>query len=180
MKNTTSSMMLGLGLLSASLANAADGTIQFNGLIQDQSCNISVNGSGNGNGTVKLPSVTLDELADIGTEAGKTSIVIHLKSCTPGVMVRPFFLSNNVYAPTGALSNTTLPSSGGASNINLTISNVEGTRLDLNTNLVADNPFREINSNGSAVFVFFAKYLSIGVVGAGKVTSALVYNIVYQ
>tara|TARA_R100000750_G_scaffold34782_1_gene22341 strand:- start:3564 stop:4214 length:651 start_codon:yes stop_codon:yes gene_type:complete len=180
MRYTLSAITLGVSLLSAQFTSADDGTIHFSGLVQDQSCDLSINGSGSGDGTVTLPNVLLSELDSPGVEAGKTPFTIALQDCTPGLMVRPFFESNNVYVATGALGNSTLPSAGGAENINVAITNDQGTRLDLNTNLVADNPFKEIDNNGEVSFVYKASYLAIGNVGVGKVTSALVYNMIYQ
>ena len=180
MKYALSAITLGVSLLSTQVANAEDGTIHFSGLVQDQSCDLSVNGSNSGDGTVTLPSVLLSELNTPGIEAGSTPFTIALKDCTPGLMVRPFFEANNVYAPTGSLGNTTLPSDGGAQNVNIAITNNQGTRLDLNTNLVADNPFQEIDNAGEVGFTYAASYLAAGNVSVGKVTSALVYNILYQ
>ena len=180
MRYTFSAITLGVSLLAAQHAIADNGTIHFTGLVQDQSCDLSVNGSGSAEATVSLPNVLLSELDSPGAEAGKTPFTIALKDFTPGLMLRPFFESNNVYAPTGTLSNSTLASDGGAENINIAISNNQGTKLDLNTNLVADNPFREIDTAGEVDFEYKASYMAIGKAGVGKVTSALVYTIVYQ
>lgn len=180
MKRTISAIVIGVSALSAQLTSADEGTIHFTGLVQDQSCNLSVDGSGSGEGTIVLPSVPLSELAVTGIETGETSFVIILTECMPGLKVRPFFEANNVYPPSGALGNTTTPSDGGAKNVNIAIINSQGTRLDLNSNLITDNPFETIDSAGEAEFEYKASYLAIGTATAGIITTALVYNLTYQ
>lgn len=180
MKRNISGFIIGISLFATQAISADEGTIHFSGRVQDQSCDLSVNGSANGDATIVLPSVPLSVFSAPGTQTGTTPFVISLKDCTPGLMVRPFFEANNVYASTGALGNTTMPSDGGARNINIAIMNDQGTQLDLNTNLIVNNPFQEIDSSGEVGFEYAAGYLAVGEVSTGKVTTALVYTIAYQ
>lgn len=173
-------MAFSLALFTSSFTVAEEGIIHFEGTVQGESCDLSLNGSGTGTATVKLPDISKNSLAAPGDTAGATALSISLKHCSVGIFVRPFFESANVNSIRGTLVNTTTAADGGARNVEIVVFNDQGTHINLNTNLETDNPFRETDSQGNATFSYSVEYLATGHASSGKITTALLYNIIYK
>jgi major type 1 subunit fimbrin (pilin) len=168
-----------LAVLSASVmqAQAADGTINFNGKVQDVTCTIKINGAGTGDGSVTLPSVSKSSLAGVGTTGGDTNFTIDLSGCTgsevsgnPGVAV--YFEPGANVTANGRLKNI----GSGAQEVDLAIFR-NGAPLQLGT--APATAFTNISGAG-ATMPFTVKYHSNSVTpSAGEVKSSVTYSIVY-
>ncbi|WP_447751111.1 fimbrial protein [Pseudomonas nicosulfuronedens] len=168
-----------LAALSASVmqAQAADGTINFNGKVQDVTCTIKINGAGTGDGSVTLPTVSKSSLAGVGTTGGDTSFTIDLSGCTgteasggPGVAV--FFEPGLNVTAQGRLKNT----GSGAPEVDLAIFR-EGAPLQLGTTPAA--AFTNIAGDGASMPFTVKYYSNSATPSAGEVKSSVTYSIVY-
>lgn len=178
MKKTLISLAT-LAALSVSVmqAQAADGTINFNGKVQDVTCTIKINGAGTGDGTVTLPTVSKTSLAGVGTTGGDTNFTIDLSGCTgsevsgnPGVAV--FFEPGANVTAQGRLKNT----GSGAQEVDLAIFR-NGSPVQLGT--APASAFTNISGAG-ATMPFTVKYYSNSATpSAGEVKSSVTYSIVY-
>nr|WP_242880400.1 fimbrial protein [Stenotrophomonas maltophilia] len=77
--NLIAALMLAAAPLAA---NAADGTITFNGKVTDKTCTIST--PGGKDFAVNLPTVSKNTLATAGAVAGRTPFAINLTKCSAG------------------------------------------------------------------------------------------------
>ncbi|HYG42881.1 MAG TPA: fimbrial protein, partial [Bordetella sp.] len=105
----------------SSSAFAVDGTINFEGLISDVTCAISVNGATN-NATVTMPKASIAALPATGSTAGVTPFNITLSGCagtTLDTAHTHFEMGPSVDATTGHLNNVT----GTASNVQVQLLN---------------------------------------------------------
>lgn len=163
-------------------AQAADGTITFNGKIITQTCNVTT--STGGNFTVTLPTVTATgtTLQAPGNTAGKTAFAISLDNCptTPsGIQVASFFSGTNINANDGNLNNTASP---GANNVEVQLLNGDSSTIDLSGgNAVSQNShYTNISGAGTATLSYYAQYYATGRAGAGNVATTVDYTLVYQ
>lgn len=183
MKKFLACTVLGFGFIGSGFAYSADGIVQFNGMLTEESCDLSVDGNGYSDGTVILPPVPLSELT-IHEDAQQTQFSIALRNCNTALTVRPRFEADNTIS--GFLVNTTPPESGGAENVHIALYNEEGTPLNAGGYNADDrNPYKPVSVDGETVFYYNAAVA--GVVGdgpnsatVGLVTSSLVYSIEYK
>ena len=165
-------------------------------MINDTACTISGgNGaSGNGDISVKLPTVSASALKTSGLTAGDTPFSLVLgggTNCTNGktaalwVEIGSTPLDNS----TGALINQ---ESAGAKNVQVRLLNPAATANDRvinlrsnvsvaagNTLLANNQPAATIAEN-KATLNYIAQYLSTGVATAGKVSTYLTYSMQYN
>ncbi|WP_339511789.1 fimbrial protein [Pseudomonas sp. RL_15y_Pfl2_60] len=178
---TLSAAFLGLasvGLLSASGAYAADGTITITGQVVDSSCDIAVNGA-TGDATVVLPSVSKTTLANPGDTAGATSVSMSLTGCPATGSVRAYFEALNVDQATGYLTNTAAATP--AENVQVQVTDASGTGIDLRTN--DNNNFVDFTDDagvGTANLEYGVQYVATDAATAGQVETQLVYSLDYQ
>lgn len=163
---------------SAMQAQAADGTINFTGKVEDVTCTIQVNGAGTGDGSVTLPTVSKTSLKGIGTTGGDTNFAINLSGCTgadvagnPGVAV--FFEPGPNVTALGNLLNT-----GGSKDVELAIfKRGSSTALQLGSK---PSLAHTAIADGAADMSFTVKYYSKSATpSAGDVKSSVTYSIVY-
>lgn len=179
MKKIIATAVIGMGILSSGMAVASDGTITINGLVTTTSCNVTVDG-GTADATVTLPDVSSVQLAETGDVAGAKDFTFALTGCTTGGKVRAYFENDNVNSGTGNLDNSTLPGDGGATNVQVQITDGAGTRIDLASAAQANNPYVDITDD-AATLPYKAQYVSSnGQVIAGLVNTNLVYTLEYQ
>ncbi len=85
LKFSSLACVIALAFSSASAVHAADGTINFTGLIIDAGCDISVNGSGTNGGTVPMGTVSKSAFKGVGSTvdgaASTTGFTIELNEC---------------------------------------------------------------------------------------------------
>ncbi|PJI49731.1 MAG: fimbrial protein [Pseudomonas sp.] len=168
-----------LAALSASAmhAQASDGTINFNGKVQDVTCTIKINGAGTGDGTVTLPTVSKTSLAGVGTTGGDTTFTIDLSGCTgsevsgnPGVAV--FFEPGANVTSQGRLKNI----GSGAPEVDLAIFR-NGSALQLGA--APASAFTNISGTGASMPFTVKYYSNSATPSAGEVKSSVTYSIVY-
>ncbi len=107
MKISKLSAVLALAVSTAAIssfsAQAADGTITFNGKVTDQTCTIST--PGGKDFTVTLPTVSASTLATQSATAGRTPFAINLTKCSKGQVATYFEPGATVDFNTGRLNN---------------------------------------------------------------------------
>lgn len=181
------SLVLGFGLVAN--ANAVDGSVTFDGKIVDQTCTVS---AGKKDQTVKLPTVQSSSLATPNSTAGETPFTISLSGCktkaTSGISkVKAFFLPNatNVDENTHNLIN--IEKNAPAAHVQVQLLNKDLSEIKVGENITAQNVNgTDINDTGkadgavTAELKYFARYYATEAVTAGKVTSKVEYNIVYE
>lgn len=83
---------------------ATNGTVNFNGKLTDQTCQVTLNDGTSASGTVKLPTIPKSALAGNGDVAGKTPFKLKLTGCkasTTAFGVTAYFPNNeNINART--------------------------------------------------------------------------------
>ncbi|MBO9356646.1 type 1 fimbrial protein [Bordetella petrii] len=160
----------------SSSAFAVDGTINFEGLITDVTCDISVNGATN-NATVTMPSASIAALTSAGSTAGVTPFNINLKGCAGATLQTArthFEMGPSVDAINGHLNNVT----GTAGNV----------QVQLLNSLLAPIPVGQVNqgdtaidiSSGAGTMSYFARYYATGPATAGTVGTRVDYTIQYD
>lgn len=178
MKMKLLAAVVGLGLISAG-ANAATGTITINGLVNDVTCDIDINGTAGGDSTITLPTVTASDLTATNT-AGAMPLTINAKACvssgTAPTGVRASFETSNVNPATGNLLNNT--TTGGAKNVEVQITNAANQAINLITPTA--NEFTAFTGTDASM-VYHVQYVApVADAEAGIVTSSVVYSLDYQ
>lgn len=178
-----------VGGLSAN-ANAADGTINFNGTVTASACTTLVGaapagGSAGLTATVNLPPVSADTLnAAAGTYAGHTAFTIQLTGCqAAGSLnsVRATFSTASPAAGDNTVMGNTAPS--GAADVAVVILTAQSTPIHLNGGTLLD-PGAALpaaaGAPGPITLNYLAAYKSLSTtVTPGPVTGVADYVISY-
>lgn len=178
-----------VGGLSAN-ANAADGTINFNGTVTASACSALVGaapagGSASTTATVNLPPVSADTLnAGAGTLAGHTAFTIQLTGCqAAGSLnsVRATFSTASPAAGDNTVMGNTAPS--GAADVAVAILTAQSTPIHLNGGTLLD-PGATLpavaGAPGPITLNYLAAYKSLSTaVTPGPVTGVADYVISY-
>lgn len=174
-------------LVSATAVSAEDGTITFTGDISDATCTVVVGDdtgeSTNGDFTVKLKPVSVTALKTDKMRAGDTPFYIKLSGaqCPNGKYANVSFeraLSLNIDPVTGNLKNFT--DAGAAKNVQVGLTDEKLTAIDLNQQITDPTKGKQI-SNNTAKFDYWAQYVATGgAATAGKVSTNVVYSIIYN
>lgn len=178
MLNKTRLSVLTLGILVAGTASAAsDNTINFQGEVTEQTCQVTVNGNA-ANPTVLLPTVSTTDLTAAGATAGKTAFTIGVTGCSgTATTTKTVFVGNNVDTD-GNLSNV----AGTATNVALQLLDTAGAAIDLHANPVAKVDgitLADTETSGSADYG--VQYISTaGSATAGSVVGSVQYAISYN
>jgi major type 1 subunit fimbrin (pilin) len=165
-------------------AQAADGTITFNGTVTDTTCSVSAGGSANGDKTVTLPTVSKASLSAAGMTAGVSApadLKFTLSGCTGSAtkVVARFEAGPTVDATSGRLVNQA--STGGATNVQVELLNKDQQPINVTTNSNND-----VVTNGAAIaggtanMNYYGRYYATGVAGPGTVTTSVQYTLQYQ
>lgn len=184
MKKIASLTAIAVLMGSAFTVNAAStGTITFNGMVTDTTCNVNVDGQGV-DATVTLPTVPVTELAAAGKTIGRTNFNMALSDCVVGTegenTVAAFFQTGaTVDNNTGRLKQT---SAAGAENVSLQLR--DGTNDNIifagNQNQATTNAFAEIKDGEEIALPYSVEYYAEAQVTSGVVTSSVVYNLQYK
>ena len=182
MKKTllSAALMAGFGMaaFAPQAANAADGTITFNGAVLASTCTVS--NAVSGVVAVTLPDVQTSAFTASGSVAGLTPFSLTLTGCptTPsGVVVGAAFDNTNVDTATGAIKNSTGAS---FSNVEVQMTNSSGTAINLFTN---PNPVNAtISGTGAATLSYQAQYYqpTVTAITAGIVTASVTFTLTYN
>ncbi len=179
MKKTILSSLLLVVAVAPIAAQAADGTITFNGNITGQTCTINGNTP---NFTVTMPTVSTSALSSAGQQAGivTDSIKINLTNCNPASGgARAFFESGpTVDAATRRLTNAT--GAGFATNVQVGVINSDGTDVAVGAAAGAQNTQFVPVTSGAATLVYGSKYVATAAATAGRVNTSVQYSIEYQ
>lgn len=185
MKTILNTALISLSVMTAGMASASDGTVNFEGSVIGESCNIDISqgfvtDNGNPNGLVTLPNVSLSAFPSPSSKAGATNFQFTMTDCTPNILVRPYFEATNVNPSTGFLVNTVSEESGGATDVELEILNFDNESIDLRTNPEATNEFADVGDNGTIILHYKVQYTSRVNPTAGAVNSAMTYTLQYK
>ncbi|WP_438866570.1 fimbrial protein [Pseudomonas sp. L1(2025)] len=162
-------------------ANAADGTINFNGALTAQTCTVAVNGVVTPTvATVTLPTVSTSKLAAAAQVEGTTGFTIQLSKCTgtANTAAAMFEPGTTVDANSGNLKNTT----GTATNVQLQLVDaVNNTAIKAGAGAQRATTSRSaIDSTGAANMNYAVQYYATGASTPGSVISSVTYSIDYQ
>lgn len=159
-------------MFGMSAAQAADGTITFNGKIKDQSCTIST--PAGKDFTVELDTVSVGALAAAGQTAGKKPFTISLSNCPQMDVAAYFEPGNTVDYSNGRLNNQ---KADGAKNVQVQILK-DAKPLAINKN--QETQWVKVTQDGNASLDYFGEYYATGAATAGELSTSVMYSIVYQ
>jgi major type 1 subunit fimbrin (pilin) len=164
-------------------AYAADGTVNFVGKLEAQTCTIDVNGTVTpAIATVTLPTVSTGLLAAAGQTTGQTGFIIGLKNCVgPAASAAAFFESGaTVDLASGNLKTAT--GAGAADNVQLQLVDAStGTAIQAgNVSQHAGTTQVTLDASGNANLPYAVQYFATGATTAGTVNSSVTYSINYQ
>lgn len=175
-------------------AHAADGTINFNGLLTATTCTVGVNGVTGAVSNVTLPTVATTSLATAGQTNGQTGFNITLANCsgTSQTAAAFFEAGPGVDQASGELINSASVGAGGATNVRLQL--VDSNNTAIRAGDVAQRTTSVRNAitygtpgvagaagtNGTASLPYSVRYIASGPTTAGTVVSSVTYAIDYQ
>src|SRR5690348_784061 len=163
-------------LTLAPAANAADGTITFNGKVIAPTCSVS-NASG-GNLSVNLPTVLATAFSGLGSTAGQTSFKLNLTGCPTspsGIQVAAEFSGTNINSTDGNLNNA----AAGGSNVEVQLTDGAGTAINLGT--TPAHVTATVDGSGNATLDYKAQYYAAQAsVSGGAVQTSVEYTLTYQ
>jgi major type 1 subunit fimbrin (pilin) len=179
-----------ISMLREQRAYAADGRIQFNGTISDQTCKI--NGSDkNADLVVSLPKVNTSALSTPNDRAGLVSFVLKLTGCKAksGTVYPHFLMGETVDPTTGRLFNSSR-GLGGAKNVQikllgsdlgvLQLARDSGDQNVLKAELEPVSAGEPAVTTGEATMKFYSQYVaSGGPATTGELESTVLYEMVY-
>lgn len=161
-------------LLAASLSSVtfAD-TIRFEGKIDAQTCNVSLNGNP-GSTIVVMPTVSSNDLATAGATAGETPFTLEFSHCSGAVNASVLFAGYS-FNYEGRLINE-----GTAANLTIqVIDSISNNIINFNSPTGTISSMVDI-STGTATIPFTAKYYAEDAVSAGTVLATTGYAIAYE
>lgn len=166
---------------SSQLANAADGTINFNGELLNQTCTIAVDGAVSpAIATVTLPTISTGQLTAPGQVEGQIGFNIQLSNCVGTATTAAAFFSSGA---------TVDPISGNLKNMTGTANNVQLQLVDQqsgaviqagNTNQITNTTRNTIDGTGVANMPYAVQYFATDATTPGTVVSSVTYNVDYQ
>lgn len=165
--------------LGSVAAHAADGTVTINGMVTDQTCEVS---AGSEDITVTLPTVGVGSLANPGTTAGRTPFTINLENCKAGEVSAFFETGGNVDAASGRLNNIGT-SIDDAQNVQVQLLSDSSVAIPVLANAAqaaVTTKATVANDGESAALNYYAEYYATGAATAGKVATSVQYTINYQ
>ncbi|TSD76962.1 type 1 fimbrial protein [Pseudomonas sp. KBS0710] len=167
---------------ATSAAMASDGTINFNGELKAETCQIAVNGAaGSAGSTVTLPTISTSQLTALGQVAAQTGFVIQLSKCSAALKTASAFFESG-----GSVD----PASGNLKNLTGTATQTQLQLVDAtngqpikagDTSQVASTSRINIDSTTlSAELPYAVQYYAQAATTPGTVISNVTYSINYQ
>lgn len=165
-------------------AQAADGTIYFEGKLTSTTCDITVDGQASP-ATVVLPEIATSMLQTAGSTKGDTGFSIELANCTgvTSTSTAAAFFENGstVDSTTFNLLNTDEGMADGATNVQLQlVDKVTDLPLQVGNSSQISNTTRIDMSNGSASLPYTVRYYALGATTPGTVKSQVNFSIDYE
>lgn len=176
--------------MSAGTINAAStGTINFTGSITDATCSVAVDGDSSGNATVKLPEINKSALAAADTTAGGVLFTLSLSNCSLGTgtaavtKAAAFFQAGDtVDLNTGRLKQTA--TTDAATNVSLQLYDPENADAPIKVGYATQidaTTYKTISTTAATDLHYGVRYYAEGAAAtAGKVTSKVIYNLMYK
>lgn len=165
-------------------AQAADGTIYFEGKLTATTCDITVDGQASP-ATVILPEVSTSRLQTAGETIGDTGFSIQLANCTgvTSTSTAAAFFENGSTVDTSTfnLLNTDEGMTDGATNVQLQlVDKVSELPLQVGNTNQTTNTTRIDMSSGSASLPYTVRYYAMGATTPGTVKSQVNFSIDYE
>lgn len=177
-------------------ANAAtNGTVNFSGKLNDQTCQVVLNNGSSASGSVTLPTVPKEKLSAMYSQAGKTPFTLKLTGCkasTTSFGVLAYFPASTYIQNTsiyGFLKNLETGTTA-ADGVMLTIYKKNGTaekQINLGKPITdANYQYTTVAANAtSATLEYNVRYINYRTTGgspvtAGKVKGIAIYELAYQ
>ncbi|WP_354692729.1 fimbrial protein [Phytobacter sp. RSE-02] len=168
---------------------ATNGTVNFSGKLNDQTCQVVLNNGSSASGTVELPTVSKELLKSSFTTAGKTAFTLNLTGCKASATafgVTAYFPPNSIYINGQTLKNIATGADA-ATGVSLQLLQKNGTTetavpLGQPANYSTYKYFTVAANATSATMNYAVKYINtaIGPVTAGKVKGIAIYELAYQ
>lgn len=183
MKKIIAIAALGSVFTVSAVQAAGNGTINFTGAVNSQTCNATVNGAtGATAAAVTLPTVQANVLSTASNTAGQTAFNVNVANCATtnpsgASNVKAYFEKGPNVDANGRLNNT---ATGGASNVLLEL--VDGTgNTPIKIGDIAQNTGNFVAiSGGNATLPYAVRYYASGAATAGAVTSSVTYSLIYN
>ena len=165
-----------VGVFSLSApAQAADGTITFNGKVTAATCTVQ---AGKGDLTVQMPTVSASAFKADGDVAGSKPFTISFSGCTGDAStVKVGFESGaNVDPVTGRLK---LNGADAAKNLQLGLYNDDSSNIRIGDSATVKGVSL---ASGSGTVLYMAKYVQTGAtaVKAGNANTSVTYSLIYE
>ena len=158
---------------------ASDGTINFTGEVKDATCTVTVNGVVSpAVSAVKLPTVSVGNLATVNATAGRTGFNIELSNCSSGAKTASaFFEPGASVESSGLLKNV----SGDATKVSLQLLDGGGAAIKAGDTSQTLATGTAITAAGITTLPYSVQYIATGTgIKPGTVISSVTYSINYQ
>ncbi|MBS0895621.1 MULTISPECIES: fimbrial protein [Tatumella] len=172
-------LVMSMAVFSATGYAASDNTVQFQGVVSTQTCNVNINGN-SASPIVLLPTVAASTLATSGSVAGATKFTVNVTGCSTGsdaASISTVFAGNNV-TTNGNLGNT-----GTAENVSIRLLDSDGSTALAFTNggTVTTTAFTKAAADTTASQDLTAEYYAEAASPtAGTVAASAQYAIQYN
>lgn len=183
MKNIFAIAAFGSVFAVSAVQAAGNGTINFTGAVNNQTCNAAINGAGGENAaSVSLPTVQADTLASEGKTAGQTAFKMDITDCAANQdganTVKAYFEQGPNVDTNGRLINTA--TANRASNVVLEL--VDDTaKTPIKVGDISQNSGSFVAiTDGNATLPYSVRYYATDAATAGSVTSSVTYSLVYN
>lgn len=154
-------------------AFAADGTINFEGEVSNQTCSIE-GSAGATNKTVVMNRVAATSMRAAGQTAGLKDFTMSLTGCTGSRALVRFEPGSTVDVATGNLKNQATTD---ASNVQIQLLNANQQQINLQTN---DGSLETAITDQVATLKFYTQYVAVGAAAtAGAVKSSVQFSMDY-
>ncbi|WP_283228267.1 fimbrial protein [Pantoea sp. EA-12] len=154
---------------------AGTGTVNFDGELTQNTCDVSIGGQGS-DATIVLPTVNVSLLQTAAQTAGLQTFILRTSNCNPDMWTYAAFFEAGptVDTLTGRLKNT---NKTGATNVSLQLVDPLAQKPIQagNQNQVANNTYYRPNNLAYAV-----QYYAEGPTTPGLVNSSVVYSLMYK
>jgi len=178
------------GVTAQAASTDSSGTITFNGELTATTCKVNVNGSGNSDGDVTLPTLETSTMPAQAATAGDTHFNMALTECKLAndmTEVSAFFQYGSTVNTNGRLTNQSTATE--KSNVTLELLDANSTTLNViavgDDSQKANASYKEVtldaNGVGSASLDYVVRYYAEDAAAtAGKVSSSVVYALQYK
>lgn len=173
MNKQLNALVFAMAIGGAATAQAADGTIQFNGTIIDAACTVSPSSA---NQTVVLGQVSDKAFSAVGDTAAPTGFQIDLASCPASVSTASVKFDGTPYqGDNSALELTSV--AGAATGVGIQIRDADNSVLPLYT----ESQGVTLSQTGTNTLKFSAAYVAkAATVTAGPADATATFSVIYN